>query len=147
MEELETSLMNSKLRFFICSFASLVQRNSRILSRFKILSCRLPLFDICLIDFANLSYQYRGNYTYGEEFLDRELLRIGIVEYTDEVFNLNSENLIKVLNKVFEDKYGTATVEVSRDDSYDSLTLRVAVIGDVNNSNIIKFMIKNSENY
>lgn len=147
MKELE----DSQLRFFICGFAaymnSAVGFNSKT---FLINSKHISLFEFCYLEIGNSIYNYRGNYIYNQEYInleDRLEAKAKVREYTQNILKSNAADIARILTKLFQDKLEKKTAEISVDsieylyNGGTSIKFRVYILGDINEANIIQYMI------
>lgn len=147
MKELE----DSQLRFFICGFACYMNDASKFNSKTFLINSRyIPLFEFCFLETGGSIYNYRGNYAYSQEYSnleDRLEAKAKVREYTENMLESNAINVAKILTKLFEDKLGKKTAEISVDsieyvyNGRTSIKFRVYILGDIDQANIIQYMI------
>ena len=147
MKELE----DSQLRFFICGFANYMYDEAKAGSKTFIINSRhIPLFEFCFLEMGDSIYNYRGNYIYDQEYpnlADRLMAKDKVREYTQNILKSNSFDVARILTKLFEDKLGKKTAEISVDSMYYvdrgavSVKFRVDILGDIDEANIIQYMI------
>lgn len=147
MKELE----DSQLRFFICGFACCMNDASKFNSKtFLINSRHIPLFEFCFLETGGSIYNYKGNYNYNQKYeklIDRVEAGDEVREYTQNILKSNAADVAKILTKLFEDKLGKKTAEISVDsieyvyNGGTSIKFRVDILGDIDKANIIQYMI------
>jgi hypothetical protein len=150
MKELE----ESKLRFFITTFAARVHKTARQYNRFHLSYIRsegLSLFRVCHLLNKDSNYSYYGNYNYCSHYknpYDKIIDRDEVIKYTHTVINSNPSGILQVLNKLFESEDGVKTAEISIHSKgsiadFDLYLSRfeINILGDINNSKIIQYMM------
>jgi hypothetical protein len=151
MKELE----ESKLRFFITTFAARVHNLARRYQTFRISTKDLSLFETCFLLNKDFNYGYRNNTNYAlqhknllHQFIDKDQ----IIQYTNTIINSNPKEVLQILNKLFEDESGVRTAAISIhsrwgnvDFNIYSCNFQVDIIGDINNSKIIQYMMNKGD--
>jgi hypothetical protein len=147
MKELE----ESKLRFFITTFAARVHNLARRYGTFRISTKDLSLFETCFLLNKDFNYGYCNNTNYGSQHkapYDKMIDRDKVIQYTNTIINSNPNEVLQILNKLFEDENGVRTAAISihsrgRKVDFDlySCNFQVDIIGDINNSRIIQYMM------
>ena len=147
MKELE----DSQLRFFICGFADYMHGSTKFHSKTFLISSRhTPLFEFCFLEIGDTIYNYKGNYNYNQKYeklIDRVKAGDEVREYTQNILKSNAVDVAKILTKLFEDKLGNKTAEISVDsieyvyNGGTSIKFRVDILGDIDKANTIQYMI------
>lgn len=143
MKELE----ESKLRFFITTFAARVHNLAKRYGTFRISTKDLSLFELYYLLNKDFNYCYRNNYNYGlqhKDTYDKVIDRDQIIQYTNTITRSNPVEVMQILNELFKDENEVRTAEISiHFVNYDlsSCNFQVDIIGDINNSKIIQYMM------
>ncbi|MFM1755149.1 MAG: hypothetical protein RL621_33 [Bacteroidota bacterium] len=143
MKELE----ESKLRFFITTFAARVHNLARRYGTFRISTKDLSLFETCFLLNKDFNYSYRNNINYAlqhknllHQFIDKDQ----IIQYTNTITRSNPVDVMQILNELFKDENEVRTAKISiHFVNYDlsSCNFQVDILGDINNSRIIQYMM------